>query len=160
EIAEPLSGSFLVSALRGGTTLAAATPTGLDSLAKGWHRIPLHGDADAVRIAWNGHSGAKAKGRIGELDIASSPLSPSKVVPNLAITYPLHGECQGGQSYVRGFVAPAVNSSGAATVLVDGHALSAPLSTDGSFATVVPRPAGAEAATWSFEVAALYPDGT
>ncbi|WP_437635072.1 SpvB/TcaC N-terminal domain-containing protein [Sorangium sp. So ce854] len=129
----------------------------LRGLSPGWHQwdaAGVFGTLDAVRFSF--HGGKEKSSPIGDLRVAASAL-PAQSRPELRIAYPLHGECEQGRAYVRGFV----HGAGAAVtgVSVDGRALTpAELGGDGAFELSVPEARGG--AAWSVELRATLADGS
>ncbi|WP_437780382.1 SpvB/TcaC N-terminal domain-containing protein [Sorangium sp. So ce1097] len=127
----------------------------LRGLSPGWHQwdaAGVFGTLDAVRFSF--HGGKEMSSPIGDLRVAASAL-PAQAHPELRIAYPLHGECEQGRAYVRGFV----NGAGAAVtgVSVDGRALTpAELGGDGAFELSVAEARGG--AAWSLQLRATLAD--
>jgi hypothetical protein len=145
----PLGGAHTAPSADGGVQVEEISPLSLRRGANSIEFLPApQGDGTGYRVA---------NLRVVFVRDSTAP-ARNDAHPDLVIAHPRHGECAGGAAYVRGFVAPAANASGAATVLVDGKPIPSQIASDGSFSVTVQRP-GRESSAFSFEVAARYPDG-
>ncbi len=92
----------------------------LRGLAAGWNtlRIPP-GLRSAERYRVELHGEGESPLAVSELELAGSP-QPNGIRAPLVLTHPLHGECQDGATYVRGFV-PRAQVDGAHVVLHIGR---------------------------------------
>src|SRR5262249_18039909 len=126
--------------------------------AAGWQSVPVVGALPAaanLKVAVAG--GREGGARVSEARIASYP--PLVAGGELAVVYPLHGECFDHQAYVRGFVRGGGDLRGA-SLTVNGKVQAGALDADGSFASVMPEPASARGKPWSFDVGVTSADGT
>jgi RHS repeat-associated protein len=114
---------------------------GLKGLAPGWHRFELDrklGPSEGLGIALLGASGARpADGGapVSGIFVSGSDLTPAPA-PELGVSYPLHGECNGHEGRVRGFLSVPAGDS-VSDWRVDG-AVSDSMAADGSFEVTVP----------------------
>jgi len=95
-----------------------------------WETLPPEAPPiDGLRVRWEA-GGQRDEGpaaALAELRLAASPLPHDGDEARLTVSYPLHGECVDRAAYVRGFVEPVANRSGAPALFVDGRAAKAAL---------------------------------
>jgi RHS repeat-associated protein len=122
----------------------------------GWQSVPVGGAlpaSAAVKVTVAG--GREVRPRLTEARIASYPALGGD---DLAIAYPLHGECFDHQAYLRGFVRGGGDLR-RASFAVNGELRPGALDADGSFASVVAEPPPARGKPWTLQVSVTTADG-
>ena len=155
---QPAEGALRVSSHDGSTHSRGEVHINLAGLPAGWQSVPLGGalpPAREVTVTLQGDREGTA--RIGEARVLSLPALDA--ASDLAIAYPLHGECIDHQAYVRGFVRGA-GDLGGAWLAANGQRRAGALDADGSFAATVAEPAVARGKPWTLALEVAAPDGT
>src|SRR6185312_2431484 len=155
---QPAEGAPRVSSHDGSTHSRGEVHIHLAGLPAGWQSVPLGGalpPAREVTVTLQGDREGTA--RIGEARVLSLPALDA--ASDLAIAYPLHGECIDHQAYVRGFVRGA-GDLGGAWLAANGQRRAGALDADGSFAATVAEPAVARGKPWTLALEVAAPDGT
>src|SRR6266540_6270724 len=149
-LAESTEGALIVSS--GKKRLSVP----LRGLAPGWHHwdvATVFGATEEVQFAAAG--AASRPGVVADLRAFGSP-APREPRPELRITYPLHGECQNGRAFIRGFVHLAGRSLTRLTL--DGRDVEAnELGREGSFEVSVDQPTLQK--PWKTKFIATFDDG-
>jgi len=125
--------------------------------AAGWQAVDLHGvlpAAPEMRIAVTGDREGLA--RVTEARVLSYPVLADGA--EVAVSYPLHGECVDHQTYLRGFVRSGSVGRGARLALNNQERPGA-LDADGSFAAVLREPASARGKPWTAKIEVVDPRG-
>ncbi len=155
-VSEPLSGTITIEERTAAGWIAAAAPLNASSLTPGFNDIALgKAVATAVRLRFTGGDGPA---KISEMQVSGSPAGEADANPALALSYPDAGQYFGDMAYVRGFLRPHSNASGAARIVVAGK----PANVDrGTFEiSIAKSEMGLDAdGAWSVNVDAVYPDG-
>ncbi len=154
-----LKGSIAIEHQVNGAWAAAAT-VDTKNLATGWNTLKAasSGAVDGTRLVFSNGQGSSAS--VMELQPAGSGVGPA-FAPRIAMSYPDAGQYYGRTAYLRGFVQPLDNGSGAASLTVGGKAV---VTTDGAFGATVTKDdvgfaADSDSTPWSVEIKAVYPDG-
>src|SRR5512139_123634 len=157
-----LKGSVAVEVLRDKVWSApVASVADALTLVAGWNSIALPGGApaDGVRLVFTGGAGSSAE--LKELQVTGSGVGPASM-PRFTVAYPDAGQFYGRTAYIRGFLQPAANASGAAQIFAGVATVPA---SNGAFELAVSKSdvgleSQAETDPWSVDLRAVYPDGT
>jgi RHS repeat-associated protein len=157
-----LKGSVAVEVLRDKVWSApVASVADALTLAAGWNSIALSAGApaDSVRLVFTGGVGSSAD--LKELQVIGSGVGPASM-PRFTVAYPDAGQFYGRTAYIRGFLQPAANASGAAQIFAGDVTVPA---SDGAFELAISKnDVGLESQgdtdAWSVDLRAVYPDGT
>jgi len=123
----------------------------------GWHTVALSGalpPAGGVDVVLRGVREGSA--RVAEARVISQPALSGD---ELAVAYPLHGECVDHEAYVRGFVRGDTDWRNV-SIDVNRARRTGVLDGDGSFAAIVHEPSAARGKPWSVTIDVTAPDGT
>jgi hypothetical protein len=155
-----LRGSVAVEFLSAGAWVASSAAVDTKKFVTGWNSIsaPSAGPVDAARLVFSGGQGSSAE--IKELHAIGSGVGPA-VPAQFVVSYPDAGQYYGRGAYLRGFLQPSANASGAARLFIGSQAVD---SADGAFGVVVSKDdvglgSQGDAEAWTVELRAEYPDG-
>jgi len=146
---KPAGGTLTLTADGGKSRRRGQVRVDLDGRRAGWQAVPIAGvlpAAPAMRLRVQGDRERAAM--ISEARVVSFPRLSSPA--DLAVSYPLHGECQDHNTYVRGFV-PGF-ARGKRQLFVDGQLRPTQIDADGSFDANVPEPATVKRQPWSIRL--------
>jgi RHS repeat-associated protein len=151
---KPTRGTLTVSANGAQARRNGKVQVDLDGRSAGWQTVPIAGalpTSSELRVRVLGDR--ESTGKVSEARILGFPALVSHA--ELAMSYPLHGECHDHKIYVRGFVSGPSRLQ-KPQVFVDGAPTSGKIDPDGSFEVDVQEPATARGKPWSvrLEVAA------
>ena len=156
-----LKGSVAVEVFREKVWSAAAAPVDARTFETGWNGIDLAAaaPAEAVRLVFKGGAGSSAE--LKEVQVIGSGVGPASM-PRFTVAYPDAGQFYGHTAYIRGFLQPAANASGAAQIFAGAATVPA---SNGAFELAVSKndvglESQAETDPWSVDLRAVYPDGT
>jgi RHS repeat-associated protein len=129
----------------------------LRGLAPGWHQWDAtHAFSATETLRFTATGAAREPGVIGDLRASGGPAARAPR-PELRIAYPLHGECQDGRAFIRGFVRLAGRNL--VQLKVAGRVLGAhEFGSEGGFEASVDEPAGSK--PWSARLEATLGDGS
>jgi len=144
---KPTDGTVTLSADSERGRRRAQVQVDLEGRPAGWQTVPIAGvlppNAD-LRVRVRGDR--ESTGQVSEARVQWFPaLAPSA---DLAVSYPLHGECNDHKTYVRGFVSGA-GPGPRPQYFVDGQPRRIDIDTDGSFESYVQEPDAARGRPWS-----------
>jgi len=157
-----LKGSLDFQFLKDGVWSPSGAATVLGAkLGTGWNTItaPSAGGVDGVRLVFSGGKGSN--GEIKEIVPSGSGVGPIFNPPLIGVSFPDAGQFYGRLAYIRGFLQPLDNGSGAATLTVGGKPVT---TSDGAFGVSIAKDdvglvTQGDAETWTVEVKAVYPNG-
>src|SRR5262249_16903915 len=157
-----LKGNVDVQFLVNGAWVASGAPTVAGkNLATGWNSIsaPSTGGVDGVQLVFSGGKGSNAN--VMEVTPAGSGVGPVYNPPRAGLSFPDAGQFYGRTAYIRGFLQPLDDGSGAATLTVGGKTVT---TSDGAFGVVITKDdmglgTQGDSETWSVDIQAVYPDG-
>jgi RHS repeat-associated protein len=130
------------------------------NLTAGWNMIdaPSGGIVNGMRLVFTGGAGSSAD--IRELVVSGS--GAGDTWPDaINVSYPDAGQYFGRVAYLRGYLQPVANNSGAAELTVAGKRVA---QTDGAFGVTISKDdiglkKQGDRSAWSVNVKATYPDG-
>ena len=129
-------------------------------LVTGWNNLtaPSSSGIDGVRLVFSGGKGSSAE--IKEVMPSGSGVGPAFNPPKAAVTFPDAGQFYGRTAYIRGFLQPLDNGSGAAQLSVGGQPVP---TSDGAFGVSIGKDdmgltTQGDGEAWTVEVKAVYPN--
>jgi RHS repeat-associated protein len=153
---EPAFLSFYLDKPTGGTLTAAAdggrgrkgkVQVDLQGRPAGWQTVPVAGVLPASsELRARVQGGRDSTGQVSEARIIGFPALTSHA--ELAVSYPLHGECNDHKTYVRGFVSGPSRLQ-KPQLFLDGQPTKGRIDPDGSFEAEVNEPAATKGKPWS-----------
>ena len=157
-----LKGSIDFQFLKDGAWSASGGATvNATKLVTGWNMLsaPSAGGIDAVRLVFSGGKGSN--GEIKEVVPSGSGVGPTFNPPRVGVTFPDAGQFYARLAYIRGFLQPLDNGSGAASLTVGGKPVA---TSDGAFGINITKDdvgltTQGDGETWTVEVKAVYPNG-
>lgn len=158
-LASVIDGKIEVDYLVGGAWQnAGITAINGKDLQVGWNSLPIQSKGnpiDGIRLRFI--NGSKASAEISEIVPIGSGVGAT-YAKHIEITYPEAGEYYGDSAYLRGFVQPADNGSGAPRIYAAGTEL---LSEQGGFEGLIDKNLGKPGTNgaWSVDIKAVYPNG-
>jgi len=161
-LANNLKGSLNIEFLKDGvwSPSGAATVAG-GKLVTGWNHLsaPSAGGIDGARLVFSGGKGSSAE--VKEVLLSGSGTGPTFNPPRIAVSFPDAGQFYGRTAYIRGFLQPLNNGSGAALLTVGGKSVT---TSDGAFGVSITKDdlglaTQGDGEAWSVEVKAVYPNG-
>ncbi len=155
-----LKGSINVEVLKDGVWSAAGGVMDARKLVTGWNTLKAATATavDGARLVFSGGPGSSAE--IKELQPVGSGVGPAWA-PGITFSYPNSGQYYGRSAYLRGFIQPLDNGSGAAALTIGGKPV---ITSDGAFGVTITKDdvgfgADGDSAPWTVEAKVVYPDG-
>jgi RHS repeat-associated protein len=157
-----LKGNVDVQFLTNGAWVPSGAPTvAAKNLVTGWNSIsaPSAGGVDGVQLVFSGGKGSNAN--VIEVVAAGSGVGPVYNPPRAGVSFPDAGQFYARTAYIRGFLQPLDDGSGAATLTIGGKTVT---TSDGAFGVVITKDdmglvTQGDSETWSVDIQAVYPDG-
>jgi RHS repeat-associated protein len=146
---KPTRGMLTVSA-DGGRARKGKVQVDLEGRPVGWQTVPVAGvlpTSSELRVRVVGDKESTAQ--VSEARILGFPALASNA--QLAVSYPLHGECADHKTHVRGFVSGPGRLQ-KPQFFVDGAPAAGRIDPDGSFEADVKEPAAAKGKQWSIRL--------
>jgi RHS repeat-associated protein len=147
---KPTGGTLTLSANNAGARRQGQVQVDLDGRPAGWQTVPIAGVLPAtsdLRVRVRG--GHDTIGQVSEARLQWFPALRSQA--ELALSYPLHGECNDHKTYVRGFISGPAHAP-RPQYFVDGQPRLIEIDTDGSFESYVQEPEAVRGKPWSIRL--------
>jgi RHS repeat-associated protein len=146
---KPTRGTLTVSANDQRARRKGQVSVDLQGRPAGWQTVPVAGLPSSPALGLRVMGDRENEARVTEARLHWFPALTSPT--DLAVSYPLHGECQNHKTYVRGFVAGPGRVQ-KPQLLVDGKPMVGKIDADGSFEADVAEPADARGKPWSIRL--------